>query len=58
MENPSVIPRAVEYWLFMARAGQVMELVDLPSPIRIPSTSPVGKFGEKVILIHQAGYED
>jgi hypothetical protein len=58
IENPGMIPRAVEYWLFVARARQAMELVDLPSPIQILSTPPVGKFREKVILIHLAGYED
>lgn len=58
MESPDLLPKAMEYWYFAAKAGQAMEIFDLPSPTLIPSTPPVGKFGDKVILIHLVGYED
>lgn len=58
METPDTLPRAMEYWFFAAKVGQAMELLDLPSPNRIPSAPPVGKFSDKIILIHLEGYED
>lgn len=56
MESPNTLPRAMEYWFFAAKVGQAMELMDLPTPNRIPSTPPVGKYCDKVILIHLEGY--
>lgn len=58
MEQPGNLPRAVEYWFFEAWAGQAMEIIDLPMRQRFPSMPPVGKFGDKTILIHLDGYED
>jgi hypothetical protein len=58
MEMPDALPRAMEYWFFVMKAGQATELWDLLSPNRIPSTPPTGKFGEKIILVHLVGYED
>jgi hypothetical protein len=58
MEDPDALPLSMEYDIFAAKAGQAMEIGGLPSPTRIPSSPPVGKAGEKVIIIHLAGYED
>ncbi|CAD6205348.1 unnamed protein product [Miscanthus lutarioriparius] len=58
MESADVLPKAMEYWYFAAKAGQALDILNLPSPARIPSTPPVGKFSDKVILIHLVGYED
>jgi len=58
METPDALPKAMEYWYFAAKAGQALDIFDLASPDRIPSTPPVGKFRHKVILIHLVGYED
>lgn len=57
MEDPGELPRAVEY-SFVAGSGQALDINGLSYPIRIPSTSPVGKLGEKAILIHLVSYED
>lgn len=58
MADPDILPKAMEYWYFAMKAGQALNINGLPTPTRIPSMPPVGKFGDKVILIHLAGYED
>lgn len=58
MDDPNDLPRAVEYALFPNRAGRAFDIGGLPSPTRIPASPPVGKRGDKVILVHLAGYED
>lgn len=58
MEDPSDLPRSMDFTLFAARAGQAMEVMGLSAPARIPSIPPKGKLGERAILIHLAGYGD
>jgi hypothetical protein len=57
MADLDELPRAMEYYYFVACSGQAMAINGLPSPTHT-STPPVGKLGEKVILVHLVQYED
>lgn len=46
-------------WVWMDDLDDLRRVQDRPwTSTRTPSTPPVGKLGEKAILIHLAGYED
>ncbi|KXG35743.1 hypothetical protein SORBI_3002G221200 [Sorghum bicolor] len=58
MHDPDDLPLAMEYIVFAARAGRAVEIAGLPTATRLPASPPTGMVGDKVILVHLAGYED
>lgn len=59
MEDPDELPRSLSYTIFSYRAGQAATITGLhPTPTRLPARPPIGRDGDRPILIHLTGYED
>jgi hypothetical protein len=58
MNDPDELPRSLEYTIFAARVGQAMDINGLTTKTRLLASPLTRMVGDKIILIHMAGYED
>jgi hypothetical protein len=58
MNDPDELPRSLEYTIFAARVGQAMDINGLTTTTRLLASPLTRMAGDKIILIHMAGYED